>query len=72
MKSALKWSVMSLAAGAAIWLMYRVTAAVRVRLASGLEQAERVTREARAAVERTHEALAHAERAIEGARQTVS
>jgi len=72
MKTVLKWSGMSVAAGAAIWLMYRATAALRVQLDRGLAQAERVTEEARAAVERTHEALSHAERAIQGARQTMS
>ena len=72
MKTALKWSGISVAAGAAVWLMFRVTAAVRVRLDRGLAHAERVTQEARSAVERTHEALAHAERAIQGARETMS
>ena len=72
MRSTLKWSGIGVAAGAGVWLMYRLTAALRVRLDRGLAQAERVTKEARAAVDRTHEALAHAERAIQGARQTVS
>ena len=72
MKTAVKWSGISVAAGAAIWLMYRAAAALRVQLDRGLAQAEHVTQEARAAVERTHEALAHAERAIQGARQTMS
>jgi len=72
MRNALKWSGIGVAPGTAVWLMYRVTEALRVRLDRGLAHAERVTKEARAAVERTHEALAHAERAIQGARQTVS
>jgi len=72
MKTALKWSSISVVVGAAFWVMYRVTAALRVQLDRGLAQAERVTQEAKAAVERTNEALSHAERAIQGVRHTVS
>ena len=72
MKTALKWSGIGVVAGAGVWLMYRLTSALRVRVDRGLAQAERVAQEARIAVERTEQALAHAERAIQGARQTVS
>ena len=72
MKRALKWSGISVAAGAAAWAAYWVVSEVRMRMDRGLAQAERVTEEARQALERTQDALAHTERAIKGVRQTVS
>ncbi len=59
MKKFIKWS-------------YRVLSALRVRVDRGLAQAEQVTDDARLAMQRTQEALAHTERAIQGVRRTVS
>jgi hypothetical protein len=72
MKTFLKWSGMSLAAGGAALLAYKAVGAFRVRLDRGLAQAERVTQEARQAVRSTEEALAHTERTIHRVRTTVS
>ena len=68
----IKWSGISIAAGGAALLAYQGIVALRVRLDRGLAQAERVTDEARQAMQRTQEALEHTERAIQGVRQTVS
>ena len=72
MKRALKWSGIGVGAGAAAYVAYWVSCAIRERLDQGLAHAERVTDEARQALERTQEALSHTERAIQGVRRTVS
>ena len=72
MKKFIKWSGISVATGGAILLAYKAISAMRVRLDRGLAQAEHVTEEARQAMQRTQEALAHTERAIQGVRRTVS
>jgi len=68
----MKWSGAGIITAGAVVLAYKAISAIRVRLDSGLAQAERVTEEARQAVQRTQEALAHTERAIQGVRRTVS
>ncbi|HEY3114734.1 MAG TPA: hypothetical protein VGJ62_13725 [Gemmatimonadaceae bacterium] len=72
MKKFLKWSGINIAAGGAVLLAHKGIAALRVRLDRGLAQAERVTEEARQAMQSAREALAHTEHTIEGVGRTVS
>jgi hypothetical protein len=66
-----RWIVVGIAAAAAIVMTRRWTGRVARTLDRGLDHAERVTSDSRQAVEKTAEALAHAEEAVHSARVSV-
>ncbi|MCC7417410.1 MAG: hypothetical protein IT176_09740 [Acidobacteria bacterium] len=72
MKRFFKWTAIAVSTAAGAALLYRGVAAARVRLARGLERAERIATDAQAAVARTEEALGETVQTVREIRQTLS